>query len=297
MAGWIDVLDEIKRAGSGFDTVRRRHLQALREYTGRNVVSYYSAFLQRSDPAALPFMQIRDEDKVGFMASFKDMDFDLGLDLLVHSPGGDVAATESIIDYLRQLFGSDIRVIVPQISMSGGTMIACCGKSIVMGKHSNLGPIDPQFGGLPAQLALQEIRMAKQEIINNPASTSYWATILSKYPAAFEATCDNAIKWSSALAKKALGDGMFKDFEKSEAKVDAIVTFLSDHKSHLSHGRHIHREELKEQGVIIEDLEADKELQDLVLTVHHAFTISMMNTDAVKIIENHDGEALVKSVA
>ena len=34
-------------------------------------------------------------------------------------------------------------------------MIACCGKEIVMGKHSSLGPIDPQFNGIPAYDILQ----------------------------------------------------------------------------------------------------------------------------------------------
>jgi ClpP class serine protease len=75
------------------------------------------------------------------------MDRSKGLDLILHTPGGDMAATESLVDYLRQMFGKDIRAIVPQIAMSGGTMIALAWKEILMGKHSNLGPIDPQFSG------------------------------------------------------------------------------------------------------------------------------------------------------
>ncbi len=63
--------------------------------------------------------------------------------MILHTPGGDIAATESIVDYLYCMFDKDIRVIVPQISMSAGTMIALASKEIVMGKHSNLGPIDP----------------------------------------------------------------------------------------------------------------------------------------------------------
>lgn len=57
---------------------------------------------------------------------------------------GDLAATESIVDYLKQMNGNDVRAIIPQISMSAGTMIALSCSEIIMGKQSYLRPIDPQ---------------------------------------------------------------------------------------------------------------------------------------------------------
>ena len=33
-----------------------------------------------------------------------ELDVEKGLDLILHTPGGDVAATESIIDYLNNIF-------------------------------------------------------------------------------------------------------------------------------------------------------------------------------------------------
>jgi ClpP class serine protease len=157
MATFGDILREIqdeqlKRQREGVsDPIRRKYLRALYDLTGRNVVVYYSAFLHRQGPEHFFTTQINDEDKHGFMATFAGLDFDRGLDLILHSPGGDVAATESIIDYLRSKFGADIRTIVPQISMSGGTMLSLAGRQIVMGWHSNLGPIDPQIGGRPEE--------------------------------------------------------------------------------------------------------------------------------------------------
>ncbi len=65
-----------------------------------------------------------------------------GLDLILHTPGGNSAAIESLIDYLREIFGNDLRVIVPQLAMSAGTMIAFSAKEIIMGKQSSLGPVD-----------------------------------------------------------------------------------------------------------------------------------------------------------
>ena len=60
----------------------------------------------------------------GFMNALKGMDCSKGLDLILHTPGGSPAAAEAIVSYLRSKFHNDIRVIVPQISMSAGTMIA-----------------------------------------------------------------------------------------------------------------------------------------------------------------------------
>lgn len=80
------------------------------------------------------------------------LNFEKGLDLILHTPGGDVAATESIIEYLNDVFEGDIRAIVPQIAMSGGTMVACSCNEILMGKQSSLGPVDPQLRGFPAQV-------------------------------------------------------------------------------------------------------------------------------------------------
>lgn len=105
----------------------------------------------------MPFdFMLNDGDKNGLMATIHKMDRAKGLDLVLHIPGGDMAATESLIDHLRSMFGTDIRVIVPQIAMSGGTMIALAAKEIVMGKHSNIGPIDPQFGAIPAHAIKEE---------------------------------------------------------------------------------------------------------------------------------------------
>lgn len=64
--------------------------------------------------------------------------------LILHTGGGSAEATDAIVSYLRQKF-KDIRILIPQAAMSAGTMLACSGNVIVMGKQSSIGPIDPQF--------------------------------------------------------------------------------------------------------------------------------------------------------
>ena len=158
MPNWSQLLDEINTFVGPHDAIRRRYLSQIHEVTGRNVIIYYSGWLQKGSVSGV---EINDEDKNGFMTVIHELDMTLGLDLILHTPGGETAATESLVDYLRAMFGTDIRAIVPQLAMSGGTMIACACKEILMGKQSSLGPIDPQLGGIPAHGVVEEFNRAR----------------------------------------------------------------------------------------------------------------------------------------
>ncbi len=85
------------------------------------MIAYYSGFLSKPN---IQLLGINDEDMNGFMMAVHGLDRTSGLDLVLHTPGGSIASTESIVNYLQQMFRSDIRVFVPQIAMSAGTMIA-----------------------------------------------------------------------------------------------------------------------------------------------------------------------------
>jgi hypothetical protein len=63
--------------------------------------------------------------------------------LLLNSFGGGVTSSYKIARMLRDSF-DDITVFVPNISASGGTLIALTGNRIVMGDMSNLSPLDVQ---------------------------------------------------------------------------------------------------------------------------------------------------------
>ena len=298
MSNWNDIFHEVeetaRNAKNPHDAVRHRYLREFAERTGRNVVAYYSGWLQKAGYHNA--VSIDDEDKSGFMACFYKMDFSKGLDLFIHSPGGAVAATESIMHYIAAKFGSDIRVFVPQLSMSGGTMIALAGKEIWMGLHSNLGPIDPQFGLQPAQLVLREFDKAWEEIKQDPQKIHIWRPILEQIPPTFLSTCQHAIDWSKEIGKKALLSSMLKDDPDREKKAAAIVNFLTDAEINMNHGRHLHREECKQAGLKIIDFESDQDMQNAILCVHHSYTISLMNTPIVKIIENDSGISHVKTI-
>lgn len=299
MASWSACLAARTEVGSAFDVVRRRALIKLKEHTGRNVIAYYSGWLQKSEMGEQVGnnFSLNDSDKSGFMATVHKLDRSLGLDLILHTPGGDAAATESLVDYLRGMFGTDIRVVVPQLAMSAGTMIACAAKSIIMGKHSSLGPVDPQIGGLAAHGIIEEFEKARNEIMSNPATIPLWQAIVAKYPPSWIGEAQKAIDWSEEMVTDWLRTGMFASDLDANTKIETILKELGDHSVTKSHNRHISMRKAQEMGLRIEPLEDDQALQDAVLTVHHTTIQTMLGTGVVKLIENHEGVAYILQVS
>lgn len=293
MPDWNQLLNEINAAGSTHDIVRRRYLSNLHELTGRNVIIYYSGWLQKRN---LEGVEVNDADKNGFMTVVHQLDRGKGLDLILHTPGGETAATESLVDYLRAMFGTDIRAFVPQLALSAGTMIACACKVIFMGKQSSLGPIDPQLGGIAAHGVVEEFERAHKEISEDPSRIPVWQPIIAKYPPTFIGECEKAIEWSNEMVTEWLQSGMFKGPEEGASlnMIKNIVANLTDHALSKSHDRHLSLESCKEIGLKVCRLEDDQPLQDAVLSVHHACIHTLGATPAFKIIENQEGRAFIQ---
>lgn len=162
-----------------------------------------------------------------------------------------------------------------------------------MGKHSSLGPIDPQFGGIPAHGILEEYKYAVDEIQRNQSSIPLWQVIFSKYNPTILGECQKAIDWSVQTVTTWLESGMFEGDPDAKAKAKKIVDELGSHMLTKSHARHISSQNARDLGIKILDLEDDNELQDCVLSVHHAFVNTLTDTAAIKIIENHNGIAFI----
>jgi ClpP class serine protease len=284
-----------QQSQTAIDIVRHKYLKSLFDFTSRNVIAYYSGFLSKTGSLQ---MEINDEDKNGFMMAINKLDRSKGLDLILHTPGGDIAATQSIVDYLHQMFGHNIRAIVPQIAMSAGTMVACSCKTIVMSKHSNLGPIDPHLRGIPAFGVIQEFKRACKEVKEDQTKIPIWQSIISQYRPSFLSQCENAINWSNSFVQEQLEQVMFEGEQGAKDKAKKIVKKLANYSDNKTHNRHIHLNECEDEiGLKVEKLEGDQVFQDLVMTVHHCYMHALMNTPAYKIIENHLGTALVKREA
>ena len=303
MPNWVAVLKEISetnRVGenSPQDIVRRKYLAKLHDKTDRVIIAYYSGFLQKPK---IEGVEITDEDKNGFMLCTHKTERRKGLDLIVHTPGGDVAATESLVHYLKEMFDGNVRAIIPQIAMSAGTMMACSCREIIMGKHSNLGPVDPQFSGIPAIGVIDEVQRAFDEIKSDQRAALVWSPILSRLPPSFVQQCYWAIERGKEFTKRALEEGMFKDMEEPERgqRVSVIVETLTNLARNKAHNKHFHYQDCISMGLNVKMIENDfdGETQDLILTVHHCFMHTLAGTGAFKIIENHLGRAIIKQEA
>lgn len=297
MPNWDSVLKEINNEqtnsnDSAHDRVRRRYLKKLFRRTGRNVIAYYSGFLSKS---RIEGVEINDDDKNGFMLCVHNLDRSKGLDLILHTPGGDGQAAISIVDYLRSMFGKDMRAIVPQIAMSAGTMVASSCKEILMGKHSSLGPVDPQFGVIAAANFLAEIKKAKEEILSNPHAALFWNPILSKITPSFVERCEWAIKDSNEFIESTLRSNMLSNLNETEQneKIKSISEVFANNEGR-AHNTHIQFDDCIKSGLSVSRIEDDPVLQDLVLTIHHCYMHTLSNTPAFKLIENHLGRAHVR---
>ena len=99
---WDKVQGVIRNSGAVYDQARRGYLVDYSKYTGRNAILHYSGWIEKSHLLArgLTGYSVSDEDKNGFMATVHGLDRSKGLDLILATPGGDIATTESIVGYL-----------------------------------------------------------------------------------------------------------------------------------------------------------------------------------------------------
>ena len=99
MPRWGELLKELGQFQAPFDQMRNKYIKKLENVTKRNVIVYYSAFLNKNGP-----VNLFDEDMNGFINAVSGMNTKNGLDLIIHTPGGSSTAAEAIVKYLRSIF-------------------------------------------------------------------------------------------------------------------------------------------------------------------------------------------------
>jgi Serine dehydrogenase proteinase len=225
MPSWNDVLHEVTSSGSVHDIIRRKYLAELHAKTGRNVIAYYSAWLQKAHLAAqgVTGFEVNDSDKNGFMArsttwiAVRDSISSCtrrGVIWRRPSRSSTTCARCSVATSGRSCH---------RLAMSAGTMIALSCRTVVMGKHSSLGPIDPQIFGVPAHGVVEEFKCALQEVKDEPSSMAVWQPIIAKYSPTLIGECEKAIKWSDDIVRSWLMSGMFEGHEDGDAKASRIL--------------------------------------------------------------------------
>lgn len=292
MANRNEVMNKINEYKNiGQDIVRREYIKELSEETKHDTIIYFSSFPCKY-PVDPELLSINLNDIQGFMTCINGLSSDK-LDLIIHSLGGSLEATEQIVQYLRSKY-KYIRAIIPQNAMSAASMLACACDEIVMGRESAIGPIDPQMlvrtpnGNmfLPAYSILADFKKAKAEIAENPSLIPIWVSKLSTIPHGYLDFCQKTIEVSKQKVAEWLDSYMFKD---NPGLGHVISDWLGDFEEHKTHGRPINYELAKEKGLKVSRLEDNPALQDKVLSIYHAALVTFDVSPCVKIIENQKG--------
>lgn len=303
MPAWSEILDEFNAVpddtkGAWLQDRLYQHVEQVSQVRGgRNVLLYGSAWLQKPQVGG-GLTQITHEDINGFMSSVHGMDWAKGLTLILHTPGGVTNAAETIVSYLHSKF-ADIEVIIPTYAMSAGTMISLGTDRIYMGRQSQLGPIDPQLpmGNryVSARAIVDQFARAHSEVSNNPRLGHVWAPILQTLGPALLTESQNALDYGEKMVASWLAKKMLAGSENAEEKAKAVASYFNDASHHRSHGRRIDRDEAREQGIVVIDLEDSQDLQDAALSAYHVATIWFEGAPAVKAIFSNHRKAWIKN--
>ncbi len=178
------------------------------------------------------YITIEDSEQV--LRAIRFTPPDVPIDLILHTPGGLVLATEQIARALIR-HPAKVTVFVPHYAMSGGTMLALAADEIMMDVNAVLGPVDPQLGNFPAASILKVVE--EKPISEIDDQTLIMADLSRK-----------AIKQVQRFVRTLLNDSVPTPKvapEKIDAIVDAITT------GQVTHDYPITVEEATEMGLPI----------------------------------------------
>ncbi|MFN0008779.1 MAG: SDH family Clp fold serine proteinase [Planctomycetota bacterium] len=114
---------------------RQALIREIQEQTNNRLLAYVG-----------PKASVNRDDTLGIVELLQSVPCETNIDLLLHTPGGDIDAAEKSMALLRRAVGTaKLRVIVPDFAKSAGTLMAVAADVVVMSDSSELGPIDPQI--------------------------------------------------------------------------------------------------------------------------------------------------------
>ncbi len=147
-------------------SARTRKMSDLEKARGSRVIT----LIHRQEALSLlgipltRFINIEDSEQV--LTAIRMTDKDVPIDLILHTPGGLVLASEQIAEALLRHPGK-VTVFVPHYSMSGGTLVALAADEVVMDENAVLGPLDPQLGQCPAASLIKVLEKKEAKDIDD----------------------------------------------------------------------------------------------------------------------------------
>lgn len=304
---WLKVLDEINaQKPPNPDIVRRAKLAQMQQYTGHPVIVHASACTIPSKILPPQAIMIDFADIKAF-ETIADKLTPGPLDIILHTLGGISEAVKGIATVIRPKF-NPVRFIIPHIAKSAGTMLALLGNEVVLHPNGELGPIDPQMivGNMvaSADAIISQFKQIKDEILGDPSrgipadpqKITLWGPILAAMGPALLVQCENAKQFGKQLVVDFLTQHMFSGDPMAQAKAQGTVDALSDYSRWLSHGAKVDLPTLQRLNVNATSLANDPVLLNLVDEIWAAYDLTLSNTAAIRITENHLGQAQIRNM-
>ncbi len=182
------------------------------------------------------------EDSEAVLRAIRLTPEDMPIDIILHTPGGLVLATEQIAQALVKHKG-EVTVFIPHYAMSGGTMLALASDKIVMDENAVLGPVDPQIGNYPATSILKVVEEKNKDRISD--ETLILADVSKK----------------ALMQVKTFVKGLLLANNRTEEDAEKISTMLTD--GRWTHDYPITYEEAKEIGLNV-STDVPKEIYELM---------------------------------
>lgn len=272
------------------DLMRRELIKKIQNITKRKLITYIADF---SNPVGI----ILFDDVILLEDILSSIDYPKNLDVVLHSPGGIVEATEKIVLVLRDHV-ENLRIIVPEAAKSAATLFCLASDEILMSHLSELGPIDPQiYIGFdpttgqpifrPAWSYLNSLDRMEDEL-KKGRDPSLVITLVAKIDPTLIDVAKNAIDYAKRLSENWLTTYMKIDLDKSKS----ITNRLSDASFYLTHGRTIRFREAKELGLKVELI--DNSIWKLIHELHLRSRSFLLETKSAKLIESENASLTQK---
>ncbi|MBI3103693.1 hypothetical protein HYZ05_02010 [Candidatus Daviesbacteria bacterium] len=263
------------------------------------VITYYSKI---EFPLQTEVM-INQWDIKSIYSTLQELPVNCDIELIIHTSGGLPQKAKQIIEFLRARVGgrNKLRVVVPEIAKSAGTLIALGADRITMGLPSELGPIDPQVprssGGqiqyVPAWSYIDAFKHLQENSKDDQGNLKHeFYPLLASFDMPFYQICDNAVKETHQTAREFLSNGMFK---RNRGVIEDIVSFfLYGSRPHeaLINGREAQQKLGRSR---LEILNENDTLWRLYWELHCRTCGLLDKTSIVKLVEHSNG-VLVRQV-
>lgn len=224
------------------------HLKAIENTLDADLITYVGPITRRVDDSIRDAIESRDKKRKR-------------LAVVIETGGGLVDVAQRMAYTMRKHYDY-VLFIVPNYSMSAGTLLALSGNEILMDYYSVLGPIDPQLQNdrgmmIPALGYLVQYERLLDKSRNGKLTTAELTLLIEKFDPAELYHYEQARELSIALLKEWLVKYKFKLWAKTQTRkrpvtqamkkrrAEFVARILNDTQRWHSHGHGISMEVLR----------------------------------------------------